>query len=527
MAAPSPERSGSIRAQLERIAASPVFAHAGRMSRLLAYLVDAELAGDGARLNQSRIAIDVFDRNETFDPSVDSIVRVEVGRLRNKLREYYATDGREDAIVFELPKGRYRPGIKFGDAALARPPPPDARGTETAARRDQFRSRPLRYLAVAVALSVVALIGVDRVLGVFDARPGVTDDTATVSPREPSALEQWSTESPPTTTPEALALYLQAWNGLPNDPHTLLDKALDLDPAFALAHATKALFYSQSLTNTVFGPTADASDRARVELLARDHAERALDLDPKVPYAHIAVGNVNFYTWRWTEARREFERAAAMAPNEIALVQYVFLDSYSGRVKEAMERAEHLIEANPRAPALPLLHWALGLTQAFAKEYDAAAASFRASVSGTELDSSVLVARGWLATVEIARGNSQAAVRELQLIEQLGATSDMLPWMAHAYARAGRVADAKRLFDRFEHAAAGGDFGASAWVEAYLAIGEHDKAFQLLELAAQKVARHEPDAYFFGLMSLRMNVLADPVLDWPEFVAVLGRMRGD
>jgi tetratricopeptide (TPR) repeat protein len=524
MAAPSPERSGSIRVQLEWIAASPVFAHAGRMSRLLAYLVEAELAGDGARLNQSRIAIDVFGRNETFDPSVDSIVRVEIGRLRNKLREYYATDGRDDAIVFGLPKGRYRPSIRYGDAPPARLPPSAARGTETAARRDQSRSRRLRYLAVAVALLVVALIGVDG-FGVFDARSGVTDDTATVSAREPSALERWSTESPPTTSPEAYALYLRAWGVLPNDPHALLDEALALDPDFALAHATKALFLSQSLTFTSFGPMADASDLARVELLVREHAKRALELDPEVPYAHIAAGNLNFYTWRWTEARRTFEHAAATAPNEVALLQYAYLDSYSGRVEEAITRLEHLIETNPPTP---FLYSILGISQAFAKEYDAAAASLRAGLSGTQLNSSQLIERGWLATVEIARGNPQAAVRELELIEELGGvTSEMLPSMAHTYARAGRVADAKRLFDRFEQAAAGGDFGAGGWVEAYLAIGEHEKALEWLELAAQKASRHEPDAHFYSLMNLRMNVLADPVLDRPEFVALLGRIRGD
>jgi tetratricopeptide (TPR) repeat protein len=170
----------------------------------------------------------------------------------------------------------------------------------------------------------------------------------------------------------------------------------------------------------------------------------------------------------------------------------------------------------------------LGLHQGYAKEYDAAAASLRAGLSGAQLNSSQLIERGWLAMVEIARGNPQAAVRELELIEQLGGTTiETLPWMAHAYARAGRVADARRLFDRFEHAAAGGDFGAGAWVEAYLAIGEHKKALAWLELAAQKAARHEPDAHFYGLMNLRMNVLADPVLDRPEFVAVLGRIRGD
>ena len=63
--------------------------------------------------------------------------------------------------------------------------------------------------------------------------------------------------------------------------------------------------------------------------------------------------------------------------------------------------------------------------------------------------------------------------------------------------------------------------------EAYLAIGEDEKALEWLELVAQKAARHEPDGYFFGLMSLRMNVLADPVLDRPEFVAALSRIRGD
>jgi hypothetical protein len=525
MAAPSPERSGSIRAQLERIAASPVFAHAGRMSRLLAYLVEAELAGDGARLNQSRIAIDVFDRNETFDPSVDSIVRVEVGRLRNKLREYYATDGRDDAIIFELPKGRYRPRIGFGDAPVARPPPSDALGAESAKQRDRSPGRRLRYLTIAVVLSAVAVVGFDRLIEAFDARSAIPHDTANASPRETAAIEQRSTESPTTTSAKAYALYLQTWEVPWNEAQALLDEALKLDPTFALGHATKALLHSQSLTDTAFGPTADASDLARVELLVHEHAKRALELDPEVRFAHIAVGNLNFYTWRWTEARRAFERAAATAPNEMALLQYAYLDSYSGRVEEAMARLEHLIETNPPSP---LLHGMLGLHQAYAKEYDAAAASLRAGLSGTQLNASHLIVRGWLAMVEIARGNPQAAVRELELIEQLGgATSDMLPSLAHAYARAGRPADAKRLFDRFERAGAGEHFGAGAWVAAYLAIGEHEKALEWLAVAAEKAARHEPDAHFYYLMNLRMNVLADPVLDRPEFVAVLGRIRGD
>ncbi|MEH6814395.1 MAG: hypothetical protein V7677_17820, partial [Motiliproteus sp.] len=58
-------------------------------------------------LNQYAIAIDVFDRDETFDPSIDAIVRVEAGRLRSKLLEYYDELGREQPIRIELPKRSY------------------------------------------------------------------------------------------------------------------------------------------------------------------------------------------------------------------------------------------------------------------------------------------------------------------------------------------------------------------------------------------------------------------------------------
>jgi pimeloyl-ACP methyl ester carboxylesterase len=102
-----------IRSQLERVTACPVFANAGRMSSLLQYLVEAELNGAARRLSQTNIAIDVFKRDEKFDPGVDSIVRVEMGRLRNKLREFYTTEGSRDSVVFDLPKGHYRPSVEI------------------------------------------------------------------------------------------------------------------------------------------------------------------------------------------------------------------------------------------------------------------------------------------------------------------------------------------------------------------------------------------------------------------------------
>lgn len=113
------EQVNQIRAQFESVAACGVFASAGRMPALLRHLVEAELSGTAKRLNQSSIAIDVFSRDEKFDPAVDSIVRVEMGRLRNKLREYYTTEGVTDAVTFEVPKGRYAVAIGIRETSVA------------------------------------------------------------------------------------------------------------------------------------------------------------------------------------------------------------------------------------------------------------------------------------------------------------------------------------------------------------------------------------------------------------------------
>lgn len=121
MTAWTAEHVAQIRSQLERIVANRVFANAGRMPGLLRHLLDAELNGAARRLNQTSIAIDVFDRDQHFDPGVDSIVRVEMGRLRNKLREYYSADGAADAVVFTVPKGRYALAVELRERPASGP----------------------------------------------------------------------------------------------------------------------------------------------------------------------------------------------------------------------------------------------------------------------------------------------------------------------------------------------------------------------------------------------------------------------
>ena len=97
----------SIHTSLDNMLASPLFAGSPRQQRFLMYLVTNTLAGEADRLKGYTIALEVFDRNDDFDPSLDAIVRVEATRLRNKLREYYNTLGQSDAVRIDFPKGGY------------------------------------------------------------------------------------------------------------------------------------------------------------------------------------------------------------------------------------------------------------------------------------------------------------------------------------------------------------------------------------------------------------------------------------
>jgi len=102
----SPPDAEAVRRQLERILASAGFGAAERRGRLLRYLVEKALAGEPVK--EYGIGVDVFDKSVNYDPRVDPSVRVEIGRLRAKLNEYYSLAARAP-IRIEIPKGSYVP----------------------------------------------------------------------------------------------------------------------------------------------------------------------------------------------------------------------------------------------------------------------------------------------------------------------------------------------------------------------------------------------------------------------------------
>jgi len=124
-------KSEIIEEQLQRILNSKLFAASHRSQDFLRYVVEKSLAGSTPK--EYAIAVDVFGRGTDYDPAVDATVRVEAGRLRSRLREYYEIEGKLDPVCISIPKGSYAAvfSVRELKAEAQRPLPATASGFVT------------------------------------------------------------------------------------------------------------------------------------------------------------------------------------------------------------------------------------------------------------------------------------------------------------------------------------------------------------------------------------------------------------
>ncbi len=111
-----------LQENVERILRSECFRNAPSSRRLLRYLADHAATGDADRLKEYTIGVDAFGKPEDYDPRQDSTARIQIGRLRKKLFDYYQSEGREEAMVVSLPKGRLRLLCEPSGAVVVEPP---------------------------------------------------------------------------------------------------------------------------------------------------------------------------------------------------------------------------------------------------------------------------------------------------------------------------------------------------------------------------------------------------------------------
>lgn len=163
-------------AQVDRVLTSEGFKTSVRMSRFLRYVAEAALDGRFEEIKETCIGVAAYDRDPTYDPKIDTVVRSEARRLRQKLRQYYETEGKDDSVIITLPKGGYVPVFEaagggehnvkedivspsFQVSSLE-----DVSATAIARVSDWKSPLDKRLRLIAVAMLVVVVVGVSIIV---------------------------------------------------------------------------------------------------------------------------------------------------------------------------------------------------------------------------------------------------------------------------------------------------------------------------------------------------------------------------
>jgi len=164
--------SESIRAQLDRILASPEFLAPERGRRFLQYIVEETLEEHGEQLKAFAIAQAVFGRDASFDAQNDPVVRIEAGRIRRALERYYLVCGRNDPIQITIPKGGYAPHFSSNEdtsnLGAADAPNRTNEHRQPGHEHGQPRhERPISYRDLLLPIGIPALFGAIAVLALI------------------------------------------------------------------------------------------------------------------------------------------------------------------------------------------------------------------------------------------------------------------------------------------------------------------------------------------------------------------------
>jgi len=142
------------REELRRILESKHFASAPKKTRFLEFVSEQTFLGNGDKLNEYLIGVEVYDRGTEFNPQKDPIVRVQAHEIRRVLKKYYEEDGKDSLIRIDLPSGHYVPVFRRSTAEEA----DDSRPvTNLAIAIPQGRNRLHTALTVTLAAICLAL----------------------------------------------------------------------------------------------------------------------------------------------------------------------------------------------------------------------------------------------------------------------------------------------------------------------------------------------------------------------------------
>ena len=152
-----------IQNQIERILHSEELRGCENLRRLLRFLADRSVCGQADELKEYIVAIDGLGKPSSYDPRKNSTVRIQVGRLRQKLADYYRTEGQRDPVVIDVPKGRFKLKFEYRNGAPSRQGKFDEDASDPgphSPHRDQPAQPGHRDWRFPMALAVAVALGI-------------------------------------------------------------------------------------------------------------------------------------------------------------------------------------------------------------------------------------------------------------------------------------------------------------------------------------------------------------------------------
>lgn len=318
--------------------------------------------------------------------------------------------------------------------------------------------------------------------------------------------EAWRT----TDNPEAYRLFLSAWAAMTSPgvesmwlSIERLEKAVSLDPGFALAHAHLGTSYA-CLGSFGYVRPRDILPKARAPVL------RALEIDPLLPEAHAELGHQQLtLELKFREAEATLLRALELDPDSLAaLGTYGGLAAALGRYDEAMAC---FLKARQVEPLAPNANMGVGTVHYHAGRYREAIAELEASL---ELNPDFALAQAFIGRCHMRLGNYNEAIARFEACKHrtAGSATDL----ASVYALSGRTEEARAALAKLKAESNSRYVSAFEIAMIHAALGDREETLGWLEQAVEDAA------------SLTCFMKADPgfafLRDEPRFMALLEKM---
>jgi len=317
----------------------------------------------------------------------------------------------------------------------------------------------------------------------------------------------------PTENPEAHRLYLlgryefgkyseAGWTS----SIRYYEQALKLDPNYALAYSGLADTYAYM--GGVMMPSKEAV------LKEKEFAQKALELDPELPEAHLSLACALGGAFDWQNAQIEFDRAIELNPNLAwAYEIYSWFLGGVGRLDEAIAKDKKAIELDPLNS---FFQSALAYYLYHARRYDDAIVQIRKTL---ELDPTSTLARHLLGCCLLWKGDTAGAIAEFQRSKIVVTGAWYQGLLGYAYAISGDRPKAEQILGELEELAKHQYVNSSAFAAIYLGLGEKEKALAWLD----KCYENRESACWL----LKVDPIYDSVRNEPRFQALLKKVGLD